>query len=194
VTSEERRAGRGTHAGRLISILLFIFVLDAADWWSPHLGYSGPLVEFTVPLLGIMWNLLVLLLPWAALSVAVKTKYRGVLVAALIPILLVTVPFGLAEIFFFPKVSQRITTIPMSDYRVVLYRVDCGAPCSFEIAVDQERTLVPPLMLTKNLYVFDPAYEARYEVVGENELRVTTLPYDDKHPAETKLFRIESFF
>jgi len=36
------------------------------------------------------------------------------------------------------------------------------------IAVDQERVLIPPLILSERLYIFDPADDARTEVLGKS--------------------------
>jgi len=123
-----------------------------------------------------------------------RRSMRILFIAALVPVMLITIPFALGELFFSPA-SEHLSTVKMDGYRVALYRLNCGAPCSFEIAVNQERTLLPPLMLVRNIYTFDPAEEARYKVIGKDELRVSTLPYDDEYPkGQIKVFYLKPFF
>src|SRR5487761_995356 len=181
-------------------LLLIVFALDAMDWWLPRFYPSLAYIQFTVPILGTIWNFLILLFPWMAFALALtshafkRRSMRILFIAALVPVMLITIPFALVELFFSPA-SVHLSTVKMDGYRVALYRLNCGAPCSFEIAVNQERTLLPPLMLVRNIYTFDPAEEARYKVIGKDELRVSTLPYDDEYPkGQIKVFYLKPFF
>jgi hypothetical protein len=109
-------------------------------------------------------------------------------------VLLLTLPVGFFDVGFWFS-DEPIQTIHIDGYRVRLHRLDCGAPCSFSLAVDQERVLISPVILSERIYMFDPAYDARAEIVGKNDLRVTTLPYNDEHPEEqTRIFHMKPYF
>ena len=83
----------------------------------------------------------------------------------------------------------------MGGYRVRLYQLDCGAICDFAVGVDQERVLVPPLMISRHLYVFDGEVNATLEVIGKNKVRVSTLPYTDNDPnVRVQVFQMKPHF
>lgn len=44
-------------------LLLIVFALDAMDWWLPLSYPSLAHIQFTVPILGTIWNFLILLFP-----------------------------------------------------------------------------------------------------------------------------------
>ena len=159
--------------------------------------YPGPVIRFGVPALNTIFGLFMLSVPWVLFGLSVKSRpfrTRTLLVVLLIPAMMLTLPAVFVGVLFFGA-DEPLKTVDMGGYRVGLHRLDCGAPCSYAIAVDQERVLIPPLMLSKRLYVFDPAADARTEVLGENVLRVTTLPYNEQHPEEqTQVFQMKPHF
>jgi hypothetical protein len=182
---------------RWISFLLCFFALSLLNWGSGFLGYSGPSLRFDISGLNTFFGLFTLSIPWVVFALLVKSRpfrTQTLLVLLLIPVILLTIPAGLLE-FAFLTADEPLKTVDMGRYRVGLHLLNCGAPCSFMIAVDQERIVVPPLMLSKRLYVFDPAFDARTEALGKDVLRVTTLPYNDEHPQEqTQVFHMKPHF
>jgi hypothetical protein len=72
---------------------------------------------------------------------------------------------------------QPISTVPMGGYRVTIFRTNCGATCSYGIALRQERRLVPGVFLVRRLEGFYPAYDATHRVVGRDSLVVNDRLY-----------------
>lgn len=155
------------------------------------------MLRFDIPVLNTLFSLFVFSVPWIVFVLLVKTRaFRGQtpVVLLLIPVLVLTLPLAFLDVGFSGS-DEPLKTIDMNGYRVGLHLLNCGAPCSFMIAVDQERVFIPHVMLSKRLYVFDPAFDARTEVLGKNVLQVTTLPYSDGHPDEqTQVFRMKPHF
>jgi hypothetical protein len=197
IEQENIRSSAGKRSYRRWTLLLFSFFgLSLLNRGAFLLGYSGPIFRFDLPLLNTFFGLLTLSVPWIVFVLLVKTRtFRGQtpLVLLLIPVLVLTLPLALLDVGF--SSDEPLKTVDMGGYRVGLHLLNCGAPCSFMVAVDQERVLIPHVILSKRLYVFDPAFDARTEILGRNVLRVTTLPYNDEHPNEqTQLFRMKSHF
>jgi uncharacterized SAM-binding protein YcdF (DUF218 family) len=55
---------------------------------------------------------------------------------------------------------ERIARVPMGGYSVGIYLSNCGAPCSLDIEVLQEKTIIPGILLVRELSGFDEAGEA----------------------------------
>ena len=183
---------------RSILFMVGLFSLSVLNWGAGFLGYSGPIFRFDAPSLNTLFALFTLSLPWIVFVLLIKSRpfrMQTPLILLLIPVLvLVTLPAGLLEIGF-SKSDEPLKTANMGGYRVGLHLLNCGAFCSFAIGVDQERVLIPPLMLSERLYVFDPASDAKTEVLGTNVVRVTTLPYNEQHPEEqTQIFKMKPYF
>lgn len=182
---------------RWILSLLGFFVLSLVNWGPGLFGYPGPMLRFDIPLLNTLFSLLVLSIPWIVFILLVKTRaFRAQtpVVLLLIPMLVLTLLLALVTVGFSGS-DEPLKSIDMNGYRVGLHLLNCGAPCSFMIAVDQERVLLPHMILSKRLYVFDPAFDARAEVLGKNVVQVTTVPYNDAHPdQQTQVFRMKPHF
>ena len=119
---------------------------------------------------------------------------RVVMLTLLVPIMLATVPVALLDVFL-ESSDEPIRSAEMDGYRIRLYQLNCGAPCSFMVSVDQERILIRPLMIAERLYVFDEAVDATIEILGKNRLRVRTLPYTDTNPnVRVREFEIRPHF
>jgi len=108
--------------------------------------------------------------------------------------MLVTIPIGLF-VLLLTFDNPVIRSVEMDGYQVTLYDLDCGVLCDFGVGVDQERILVLPIKLTQRLYVFDDAISATVEILGNNHLRVTTLPFTDQYPnIRVRDFQIKPYF
>jgi hypothetical protein len=181
---------------RWILPLLGFFCLSLLNWGSGLFGYRGPMLRFDIPVLNKLFSLFVLSVPWIVFVLLVKTRaFRSQtpVVLLLIPVLILTLPLAFLDVGF--SSDEPVKTIDLNGYRVGLHLLNCGAPCSFMIAVDQERVLIPHVILSERLYIFDPAFDARAEVLGKNVLQVTTLPYNDEHPdQQTQVFRMKPHF
>jgi hypothetical protein len=183
---------------RWIVLSLLLFVAGLLNWYA---GWSGwPYLRFGGSRLRTFAGLIILSGPWFAFFLTLKshpfrrTWIRVLLLTILVPILLLTLPVALMEASFWTS-DKPIRSAEMDGYRVRLYQLDCGVLCDFAVGVDQERVLVPPLMLSKHLYVFDEAIDATVEILGKNELRVKTLPYTEEHPnIRVQVFQMKPHF
>jgi hypothetical protein len=121
-------------------------------------------------------------------------RKRLAIILLLVPILLVSILVGPLQLLFDPFMLgvKRMTTLRTGGYQVSAYRVNCGVLCSFEMEIQQERILIPPIMVVRSIADFDDTYDALLEIVSPNQLRVTALRYDPKHP-EDPLRLTESF-
>ena len=168
-----------------IFMSLLIFGLSVLNMWLP-------LVRFTMHVMNVGFCLLVACVPWLALIVARRSslwkdwRKRLALILLLVPILLVSILVGPLQLLFDPFMLgvKRMTTLRTGGYQVSAYLLDCGVLCSFEIEIQQERILIPPIMVVRNLAHYDDTYDALLEIVSPNQLRVTALRYDPKHPED----------
>ena len=63
---------------------------------------------------------------------------------------------------------------------LVLYRTNCGAPCSFGLVLRQERRIVPGVRAVRRLDGWYPADSATLSPISSNEIRVEVAPYGHK--------------
>jgi hypothetical protein len=87
--------------------------------------------------------------------------------------------FGLPTALFDPShvgfdPVQRVT-FPGS--AAVLYLTNCGAPCSFGLVLRHERSVVPGLLLVRDLADWYPADSAVIQRRGQWDLKITVAPY-----------------
>jgi hypothetical protein len=106
--------------------------------------------------------------------------------------MLVTIPAGFLDLTF-STMDSPLRSVEMGSYRVTLYLLNCGAICDFDVAVDQERVLLPYFVVSERLHTFDESDDATVEVLGMNELRVTTSLYTPKDP-RVQVFQIKPYF
>jgi hypothetical protein len=183
---------------RWMLLLLLLFGAGLVNWCA---GWSGwPYFRFGSSGLRTLVGLVILGIPWVLFFLALISRpfrqewERVVLLTILVAIMLATIPIALLE-FGIQTSEKPIRSVEMDGYRVRLYQLDCGVLCDFAVGVDQERVLVPPIMLSKHLYVFDEAIDATVEILGKNQLRVETLPYTNEHPnIRVQVFQIKPHF
>jgi hypothetical protein len=177
-----------------LSIAACLFVLDLV---FPFLRLTSPGLSKVVSYIAV-W-----LPPAAAFSALRLVPFcerkwlRGSLWVVLGLLLTIFVSFGIlveaGKLFFpFDEIEERVTAKSVDGYQVVVYRYNCGAPCSLSLAVYQERTLLPGLNLVRFLDDYDPAAQANLEVIGENEVRVTVIPYHES-PRQSQIFHLKRF-
>jgi hypothetical protein len=71
---------------------------------------------------------------------------------------------------------------PLQHGELVLYRTDCGAPCSFGLVLRQERPLMPGLQLARTIWSWSPADSATIDVLPTGRVRVVAAPYGERRP------------
>jgi len=142
-----------------------------------YLNLRHPVLRLAYPYANVVALWLLLLLPVAAAIVALIRLRRwarwlmlaltGCVFAYTGPILflvtlgLFTTPISAPDPSFLPL--HRLS-LPAGG-SLVVYRTDCGAPCSFGIVVRQERALVPGLLLVRDVYAHDDIDDASVEIM-----------------------------
>jgi hypothetical protein len=198
-TGERASASKSRWRGaRWIVLSLLLFFAGLLNWYA---GWSGwPYLRFGRSGLRTFAGLVILGIPWFVFILTVMSHpvrqawTRVILLTILVPTMLATIPIAISELAFWTS-DKPIRRVEMDGYRVSLYQLDCGVLCDFAVGVDQERVLVPPLMLSQHLYVFDESIDATVDILGKNELRVETLPYTDEHPnIRVQVFQMKPYF
>lgn len=73
-------------------------------------------------------------------------------------------PFGQSNGMLTP-----VRRVPLPDAGAfVVYQTDCGAPCGYGILVRQERSLIPGILLVRDVYSQDGAEDACIEITGSD--------------------------
>jgi hypothetical protein len=110
---------------------------------------------------------------------------RITLLVLLVPTLVFTIPAGILALFL-QGGEEHLTSVEMPGYRVAAYRENCGAPCGFSVEIQQERTLIPPVMLVRHLRSFDEADEVQLKVASTDQVRVVATGFNSKDPEHPK--------
>ena len=84
----------------------------------------------------------------------------------------------------------HLGTINTGRHIVKLYETNCGAPCSFGVAVRQERRLIPGVLLVRDLHGFYPAAAPTYTVINPDSIRVDVPAYGGSDPARSRAYRL----
>jgi hypothetical protein len=162
-----------------------------ALFWLAILNTRFPVLRFTSSWLNLLFVVLVFFVPWIALTLALESPEwkrrwpRIALLVLLVPTLVFTIPAGMLALFLHGG-EEHLTSVEMLGYRVAAYRENCGAPCSFSVEIQQERTLIPPVMLVRHLRWFDEADEVQLEVASTDQIRVVALGFNSKDPEHPK--------
>jgi hypothetical protein len=161
-------------------LALTLFAAIQANWQHPALRFESTLLNH-------LFLLLAFILPWvAAGAFFFLPRLWGRVLALLVlaPVLVYSALFALLTADLtahtvrqgYDIQFQPLSTVPMGNYRVRIFRTDCGVWCEFGIAVRQERRLVPGVLLVRQIDHFE-AYDASYVVVGPDSLRINDRLY-----------------
>jgi hypothetical protein len=193
-----------TRTAKFLGLPLLGFVLMVGD-------AAFPLVRFRSELANVVVGTLSFLLPFLTVFFALVIPRRWlttvIAVVLLLPLLCISALGLLFEGLLLGDTFrtglnpalERIATVPMVGYSVGIYRTDCGAPCSLEIYLLQEKRIVPGILLVRALPGFDDAAEATYKVIGQDTLSINIPPYVDNDPrgvsipARSKIYHLKPF-
>src|SRR2546428_4041142 len=175
-----------------------------AGWAATVWNDWNAVVRLDSPSLNALCLLVAYCLPWIALTVVLLgltgwLRITGLSILAL-P-LLFTLLFGPFVLLHLLSVRadggkdasfELLAAAPVEGGRVAFYRTNCGATCSFGIAVRQERRLLWRVVLVRDLGGFYPAHGARYESLGPTSIRVSVPPYVaiPGYPARSEVYDI----
>lgn len=76
---------------------------------------------------------------------------------------------------------QPVSRTAIGPSTLVLYRTNCGAPCSFGLVLQQEWRLVPGVKVARRLGDWYPADTAALRAIDSHTLRVDIPPYGYRH-------------
>ena len=186
-----------SHPLACIVLLLGCFLL--IQWQVSH-----PVIRFSDPAANYWVFLATLLLPWFALHYVfmVRTRWTRLLLSGLfIPVLLFTLALAILTTSWVIHAvkhgvddsCQPIARVGMGSSQVVIYRTDAGALTAVGIMVRQERTLIPGVLLVRELEDFSPAYTASYHVIGPDTLRVEVRHYNNNAVAGVGTYHLKRF-
>jgi hypothetical protein len=168
----------------LVGIATGIFLV-MLNWLSPFLrlepGYLNKLV-FGATCLS-PWFALLLVRPFRhpAARITLRTLSIGAGVAL----------FPLAVGSLYPVgFTADLGTIDTGRHTVKLYETNCGAVCSFGVAVRQEKRLIPGIVLVRDLAGFYPAATPTYAVINRDSIRIDVPPYAGRVPARSRAYRL----
>ena len=174
------------------AFLIFVRILALlALFWLAILNTRFPMLRFTSSQLNCLFIVLICFVPWVALTMALaspewKRRWpRITLLVLLVPTLVFTIPAAITALFLRGG-EEHLTSVEMPGYRVAAYRENCGAFCGFSVEIQQERTLIPPVMLVRHLRWFDEADEAQLEVASTDQIRVVATGFNSKDPEHPK--------
>ena len=170
-----------------------------------------PVVRFSNELANFAIGTLSFLLPFLAAFFAFMIPRRWLTTVIAIALLLPLLFFSALGLLFQGLLTRdalrlgsnpaftRIATVPMGGYSVGIYLSDCGAPCSLDVDLLQERPIIPGVALVRALPGFEDAGDATYKVVGPDTLMVSIPAYVDNDrpweslPARSKTYHLKRF-
>jgi hypothetical protein len=172
--------------------LVVRIALLAVIFWLAILNARFPVLRFTSHWLNVPFVVVILFVPILALATAMESSLwrrlglRMGLLFLVVPMLVFIVPATIVALISLVSGEEHLKTLEMHGYRIAAYRENCGAPCNFSVEVQQERTLIPPVMVVRHLRWFDDADEVEMEIVSGNQIRVIASGYNSKDPANPK--------
>jgi hypothetical protein len=203
--SIEEQAPTWTRTVKFIGVPLLGFMILQADGCFPFVRFSNDVADSVVGALSF-------LLPFLAAFFAFVIPRRWLTTIVVLVLLLPLLCFSALGLFFESLLIgdafrlganpsfERIARVPMGAYSVGIYLSDCGAPCSFDIDLLQERTIIPGVLLVRELPGFDEADQATYKVIGQDTLQVNVPPLyatDDQRvvsiPARSRIYHLKPF-
>lgn len=179
---------------------------------------SGPRTQAILGLLGIATGICLIMLNWRRAFLRLEPAYLNNLVfgatclspwlaaflvhpfrhlAARVALRTISIGGGVALLplaigSFSGRGWADLGTIDTDRHIVKLYETDCGAPCSFGVAVRQQRRLIPGIVLVRDLEGFYPAAAPAYTVINRDSIRIDVPAYGGRAPARFRAYRLHA--
>jgi hypothetical protein len=189
---------------KFVGLPLLGFFLLQADGVFPLVRFSNELANFAA---GTLSFLLPFLAAFFAFMIPKRWLTTVIVVALLLPLLCFSA-LGLLFQGFLVKDAlrigsspafERIATVPMGAYSVGVFLNNCGAPCSLDVNLLQERPIIPGVVFVRALDGFADAGDPTCKVVGPDTLMVSIPAYVDNdrpwesQPARSKTYHLKPF-
>jgi hypothetical protein len=178
------------------AMMMAVAILGIANWRLPVFRFESYVAnEFAM--------LLFLVLPSLAFFLFARALRGDIRVVTLTLVGLFAVGSGLCALLVLLTLPtsvghaddpsfEVIQRVPVGASTVALYRIDCGAPCSFAIEARQERYLVRhSFKLVRVLAMWDPANEGEVTRLDDSRVRILTDHSDGNLPGRTDVWQIK---
>jgi hypothetical protein len=146
---------------------------------SLFINYSIMLVVFFIPLALLI------------LAISIKKNFiKWAVIVGILPVLLLSAVSGVFVTFSWKTILttgrdlsfEPVKSIQTQDFQVVIYRANGGTTTSFEIIGRQEKSILPGLLLVREIYHAYPGYDAELTIVAPNTIKIVSPPYLKKRP------------
>ena len=157
------------------------------NWRSPHIRLEPSYLNNLVFAAACIapWFALLLVRPFQHLAVRVILRTWAIGAG------LVLLPLALGSLLLDMGSSRPVLgSIDTGRYTVRLYETNCGAVCSYGVAVWQENRPVPGILLVRDLGGFYPANAPSYTVIRPDSIRVDVPAYGGRAPARFREYRL----
>jgi hypothetical protein len=177
-----------------IGLLLAGFAAVVANWHHEVLRFSLPVLNPLALLAGLTLPIIAVVAAASRLS----GWWRGTTLLLLVVPVVYSVFAGFVVAFHLAMVIddgtdrsfEALGVVPVEGGRVSIYRTNCGATCNYGVAVRQERSLLPGVLLVRRLPGFYPAYAATVETLGPRTVRVSVPPTGRRSGSDTVRSRV----
>jgi hypothetical protein len=160
------------------------FCVVMLNWRNPFLRLEPSYVNNVIFGATCLSPWLVLFLVRPFRHAAARIVLRTMSVAAGVALL----PLAIGA--FAGGVRADLGTIDTGRHTVKLYETNCGAPCSFGVAVRQERRVIPGFLLVRQLDGFYAAVSPTYAVINQDSIHIEVPAYGDRAPARLQAYRL----
>ena len=177
----------------LPGLLRIILLSGAAALLYWQVGH--PFLRFAWPPLNSTCFLAGLLLPWVALlQLVLLRRWWTTAIAALaaLPLLLCSLVILIGAILFDTTPAfERIAEMHWAGSSVRIYRTNGGATTAYGIVIRQERTVLPGVLLVRNIDSFYPCYSI--DLAGTPDGFQVLPPHDGYCVARQQVYRLKRF-
>jgi len=165
-------------AGRPLLILCVVFLIGLANALVPVLRFEGQTANW---LTACVLFLLPILLPVFVLRFQMRSLFKVFAMVGLTPIVLLTLVVSAMTGSCAHTQSEgvdhsfaKLAQVPVEGSQATAYLSNSGALSDFLVVVRQEKTLLPGLLLVRNVYARSGEREATLTAVGPLAVEVRT--------------------
>ncbi len=172
-------SGTGPRAGRPLLILGVVFLVGLANALSPVLRFTSQTANW---LAACLLFLLPVLLPIFVLRFRMRSLFKVLAIIGLTPVVVfMLLVSALSGSCVYRTQSDGVdhsfamlARVPMEGSRATAYLSNSGSMSDFVVVVRQEKTIVPGLLLVRNVYARSGVSKATLTAVGPLAVEVRT--------------------
>ncbi len=151
----------------LSAILIFCYL-------NLNITFTNHIFMFFFGALTIISNLVSVII--LVEDILINKIIKGLAIFILILITLISVLlFGLGVLLDYSS-NEKIQKIDFDNYNVVVYRINCGAPCHYGLVITKEKLYLFGIVKTdKIIRFFDRGYDIQFEKIDDLSLKVISV-------------------